>query len=990
LYREVTLRDAVVYLPAGVTGLVTLGALLFDLHWLAIVAGLVTIPLALAGTYLRISTAQFTSPSERLAGLVAAWKRRRGFPWDHTETVAESPHGIRAIREDGTAEREDGTHLALLRVEPTNTARQSRSEAETLTRQLTAALDEEIEDIPLRFWSTTTDSDASVSECHAERGARDRREIDGDPEQAALIREYHQQLAEWYDHEDEPLWEPNGWQHYVVVEAPPGSGSGLRRSSRLDILLPWRESTLDVELSRTQRQQTLANRLATVERAIGGIDGIETERVDLEEHTRLLERYFRGDHVEEAYQNRVAYRGAVTADGETVTQRALAADHFEVADEWVEVGDQYARTFWVADWPVEPEPQFLRDLYTLRGVDLDVCIRARPEDKQDKISRLAEEIARIESEGRDRQAASDVSAIDIETDIDAYVKYREVLRQTTAQPWAVSAYVTVRVDTDRARAKAQDVLDSFDSLDAAKEAALHEDSEEVRKVLEGTPAGLFAVGGGTRHHEKFVSAAPSTPDRFQEAASTDKTTSVPGSVLGAIFPFCGLQLYEETGMEWGRNLQNGELLKADPFERGTSPHIMTIGQSRSGKTYGCGKAAARWYLESDEHTLIVCDTQAGFEGLTEQAGGEHMVIDGRQAINPLDIQPVAEELRESAGASEIDPLGMKIDEGTQVISGILRSQEVDPAEYVSTIRQALSETYAQAGIKRHDLDSHAKESPTLVDFLDTLRLMLDETAEYCLSDHEAEIEQKRERVAELLEKLSGLREHGSFSHLLGETEHGLTDPEVDMAYLDLRHFQSAADAEKSVMLRLMLTQVSQKIKRTEGKVVFMIDEAHVLLHAPEMVNWLEKAAREWARYDACLWFVSQSPREFLAETDGFENRRRTIVDQCSMVQFYRTPKVQDEVLRELDLNDRQIEFIKREATPGRAGKGYSECLMQFNDKRGWVPLWVEASPFEDLMLTYSPREDGRYEEYIRSEWGEVSEQDAAMPRQQEREVAADD
>ncbi|WP_246989149.1 hypothetical protein [Halorientalis marina] len=279
LYRELTIQDAIVYLPAALTGVVCLGGLLFDHGLLAIGAGMLTVPLALVGTYLRISTRQFTSPAERVRDLVADWRLRRTLPWDHDEGVVRSPHGIRSIMEDGTVEREDGTYVGLVRVTPTNTALQSPTDAEALTQQLTTALDEEIDEIPLTFWSTTTGAESGVATTHADRGARDRVEIDSNPQQAALTREYHQQLAAWYDREDRPLWEPNGWQHYVVVEAAPGTSSGLKRHSRLDILLPWRDAELDTELSRTQRQQTLANRLATVEQAIGGIEGLATFRV---------------------------------------------------------------------------------------------------------------------------------------------------------------------------------------------------------------------------------------------------------------------------------------------------------------------------------------------------------------------------------------------------------------------------------------------------------------------------------------------------------------------------------------------------------------------------------------------------------------------------------------------------------------------------------------------------------------------------------------
>jgi hypothetical protein len=219
--------------------------------------------------------------------------------------------------------------------------------------------------------------------------------------------------------------------------------------------------------------------------------------------------------------------------------------------------------------------------------------------------------------------------------------------------------------------------------------------------------------------------------------------------------------------------------------------------------------------------------------------------------------------------------------------------------------------------------------------------------------------------------LSGFKEGGRYANYVGETETGITDPEVDMAYLDLRQLQGETSAEKSVMLHLMLSQVAQKAKRTEGKLVFMIDEAHVLLHSEEMVQWLQRAAREWARYDAAMWFISQSPREFVQQSaersTGQENQRRTIADQCSTIQIFRTPRVEPETLAQFGLNRRQIQFIREEAVPGKAGKGYSECLTYFEDHQSWFETFVSAAPFEDLVIKYQ-REQGPFHKYLDGHW----------------------
>jgi|GEM_PF-6257237 len=411
-----------------------------------------------------------------------------------------------------------------------------------------------------------------------------------------------------------------------------------------------------------------------------------------------------------------------------------------------------------------------------------------------------------------------------------------------------------------------------------------------------------------------------------------------------------------------------------------------VGQSRSGKTYGCSKAAARWFMESDDHTLIVCDTQAGFEGVTEQLGGRHYVVDGSKTINPLDIQPVPEYVRESVG--QVNPYQMKVNEATQFFAGVLKSQGVDPGSYTSTIEEGLEETYARFDIYPEDLDSHANESPTVADFLETLEDILKHPGEYTHTNHEREIERKVARVSDLLDKLSGFKPSGKYSYLVGQTEESLTDPDLDMAYLDLRQFRGSSDAEKSVMLQLMLGQVYEKVKRSRQKVVFLIDEAHVLLHSERMVTWLQKAAREWARYDAALWFVSQSPREFLSSMQGHaaaeESHRRTIVDQCSTIQCYRTPSVEPEILRELGLNSTQIQFVKRKATPGKAAAGYSECLIKLDDYQSWIPTYVEASPFEDVVLQYSRREHGDYSEYVEHVLGGDSERSRTVTRINDR------
>lgn len=982
---------------------------------------LVGILATLAGAQIGIGTRWYNSPRERLENVVDYFRLRRSLPWDHEELEQEREHGVRRIFADGTAEMDDGRLVGLVRLEGRNTYKMSESDRGQLTYQLARAVDEEIRDFGFRFHSTTRRPDPSnLMETYEDRALDDLTDEDEKYGKELLL-----DLADWYSSVDEESWDSRDWHHYIAVDVSPADVK--RDLERSDVgssgLLSWLSpfsggSKTEDRRRRRLMQQELDDRLSTIEsNVVSPVEGIDGERVTPDEHACLLlsfwtgEEYSLDDELHHAFKrthtgpsvwphenkfknpdvaeepdwkddeignkavkdriNGSREPARAAADGGTDVQsggtQAFSPGHFDAHRGYVEVGDQYCKTYWIAEWPVAPESLFLENLFTMRGIDLHTTFHFEPEPKRETIEELANDRAAIGAEESERHEEGDITAADIETDSDAYHMYYEMLRSSSSQSWRANGYITVRAGSLKALEDFDDQAQQMSSLDGAKMDTLRESSDRVHKTLTGAPADMLPIPPTTRQREAFASCSPTGRDRYNEATRVDKSTRVLGGVIGALFPPCTGTVQEDGGMDWGRNEHNGSLIRADPFDRGAAPHIITIGQSRSGKTYGSTKAALRWWLEEDDRTLIVCDTQSGFDGLTKLCDGKHIVVDGSQTINPLDIQPVPEYMRESAGG-QIDPYRMKVDEAAQFFAGILRSQGVKPGEFMSTIEEALETTYSRAEIYPHDLESHANPSPTVEDFLETLGDMLENPEQFTHTGHEAEAAEKIQHASQLLDYLSGFRDGGKYSHLVGETQTGLADPDVDMAYLDLQQFKGQSDAERSAMLQLMLGQVSQKIKRAPGECVFMIDEAHFLLHSDEMSSWLEKAAREWARYQACMWFISQHPAEFVSD-EGSDSSKDKITAQCSTVQLYRTPKVEIETLRKFGLNNAQAREVKEQLTTGKSGRGFSECLMQFQDREGWFPTYVEAAPFEDLVINYSPREHGEFDEYLESNWG---------------------
>ncbi|SEP30964.1 hypothetical protein SAMN04487948_14211 [Halogranum amylolyticum] len=952
VFGPCTRNDLPLFIPAGLAGVAGVGTFMAGYP----TASLVSIPavgaLSFGAMVAKVTTDEWTSPREMVRNKHVHLQRSKVMPWSHDDTVANDVSGVRRFREDGTIEMHDGRVVGAVRISPTNTALMSDSKENSLAAALSSAIDEGIKDDSFRVFATTRPYREDIlAEQYRERAS----EFDDD-----LQAEYIRDVGAFLEGEDADAWDAREWRYYIVMDATPiDVGVGNDVPSLWDTFNPLTDSNPAADVTTEDVAEEVQSRLDAVCSALADVNGVSAVPVGVREHAEIVMRHWTGreqspsDGLVEKLTERSEYdharRDATDSEGfaslhadTTPAENMTNPEVYDADSGLIEIGNEYARVLWVAEFPTAPDAMYLRDLFNQTGLDLDVTLRVVPEDKQQVIADLETDIAQVDAEAMERSEESDVTAMDVEHDIDAYVKMRELLRDTPTQPWRLTAYVTVRGDTVE---------------------QVEEDTEAVRDILESAPADCHPVVVGDRQHEAYESASPCGTDAFREVADVEKSTRVLGGAIGAAFPWSAEDVIEPEGMDFGRNEQNGGLIRIDPFDRPGPPHMLTAGQSRSGKTYSASKAAARWYLEGDDRTLIVCDTQSGFDGLTQLLGGKHIVVDGKQQINPLAISPPPEYVSDYAGG-QIDQFRMKIDEATQFIVNLLRSQGVTGAsEHAPLISHTLEETYADHDIYPNEPASLTNDSPTLGDFVDKLVEMSEAPEEYSFSDAGYEVEVREREIGELLTKLSSFREDGKYKNLVAETG-SLLDEDVDMAYLDLQQVDSENDAEKSAMMQLMLSQVYEKVKRADGEVVFLIDEAHFLLHDESMVQWLQKAAREWARYDACMWFLSQSPKDFVTLGTAAGNKD-TITEQCSMIHLFSNPLAKKRVFTDgFGLNDKQTWFVQEGATAGKSGQGFSECLINAKGVQGWIQTRVQASPLEDALLSYTPREHGRLEEYL--------------------------
>lgn len=929
-----TVTDLKTYLPAILSFAAASVAVATGREAVAIGAFAAGVVLGLLGVFLRMTDRWYRSPRERVSAWLAHIRRVRGDSGDVLPEVT----GLEDVTEQGHLRMADGRYVAPVPISPRTTALLDQRQRNDLAAALSSAIDEQLTDIPFRFFATTRETDVDdVAERYETQAI--------DPETPTAQQRVLLDVADWLREADAPNWDARAWRHYVFVEADESAVAGVAEPSLWAILNPFSDAD---EIPDAAVRDALSERVEQVQGAIGSVPGLEADTPTPVESVSVARRFWgRDDRLSEALTS-------AAVDDEIDVNHLAAPETWEPRRGWVDVGGHYARTFWLAEYPTEPDSLWLKDLVTLRGVNVDVCLNAAPVPEDEGIHRAASDAADTTAEGAERAEQGDVSAMDTDTAGEANLKMRELFAQTPSKPWELSTYVVVRADDRAALDLASEELASFADIDGAKRAALEDAADDVIDTLTSRPADVVPVAPGPAQEQAFRAASPLTRDVWDAATPADKKRLVPGGVIGSSFPFVGADLREDSGMDWGRNEETGTHLRLSPFERGGAPHMLTVGQTRSGKTYSASKVAYRWFLERpDERTLILCDTQRGFDGVTPLCRGKYVVVDGSQAVNPLRIEPPPDHQDEGENGFR-----MTVEETVGFLVGLLEADEVRNAgEFAPLLSQAAERALVDAGIDPDDPTTYGAGQPTLDDLLEVLVDMNDNPENYTWSNQGHEVESHRRQVGDLLTNLRSFQPGGKFASFVGEDELGIADESTRMVYLDLHAMSDSDDAEKSAMLQLMLSEVREKIKSTDGQVIAMFDEAHVLLDSPRTANWLQKASRETARHSCALWFLTQSPKDFVSGP-GESDARDVIRAQTGMTHFFRTPGVDDEVLAAFGLNQPQREFIKNEAVRGKSGRGFSECLIGAEDVADWLPCYVEASPLEDRVLQYSRRDHG--------------------------------
>lgn len=674
------------------------------------------------------------------------------------------------------------------------------------------------------------------------------------------------------------------------------------------------------------------------------------------------------------------------ASGEPLPEeQAITPNRFKPSEdgEYLKVGDEYVKTFWVTGWTPSPQPDLLEGLKRHEELHPDpnsaatdakfnVCIRVKQLSRKDAKHYLSNACRKLGIEINDNADEIDSWALDSKAD---YYRMMAFILETrpAVRPWWVNGYVTVRAGTKQGIEEAREQLKSgyADDEDATRrlgrEDILEDTEKNVLNAIRTKSPGLTIKDEPGRIDELFASGFPTSRDHYDNSSGVNKYQLSFTGPLGAMYPFREKLPQEPDGIEYGRHRATGLKLSADPFSRGSAPHGIGIGDSGSSKTFSIGKRYLQWWAAKEGRTVVFCDTMGEFTQHVRAAGpyGNHVRVDGNTTINPFAISEVTGRTL----GDNIQPGEKTFNAAQEWLLGEVAAQGGNPDRVRQTVEQLMEKMYQDAGIDIDDPSTFGNGNPNTLDFIETMDELEANPLEATLGESGSEADSIVEEIKYLKRNLSGFSKLGRNSHMLGESDVSLETGCVN--YLDLSAIEDAeGGASTSAMLQLMLKQVYEVVKTAPEETVFVIDEAHLLLQTDWSLKWISQSGRHWRHFLGRILAISHRPDEFQSGPEDPKGHKDNIVSQAATKEFWNVEHFDRDEARpffedsEGNFNEEHYKFVKEHAETGDSDKPYSTSIVSFTDYDGWFTNNIRTGSIVEGFHAWDPGDHGKLEPYM--------------------------
>ena len=332
----------------------------------------------------------------------------------------------------------------------------------------------------------------------------------------------------------------------------------------------------------------------------------------------------------------------------------LAPEAFSVSPNYIQIGNKYARTMFLATFPRYLQTNWFSPVINLDRV-MDISIFVLPKNSVTVLKQLRDQLARLQSQTMEESSKGKVRDPILETAMQDIEVLRDKLQQGTDKFFELGVYITFYEN-------------SLKELD--------ETENKIRGLLEYQL--VFPKSAIFRMNEGFTSTLPLNDDKL------NVHTSLNTEPLSSIFPFVSFDLTSNSGTLYGINTHNNSLVLFDRFNL-ENANTVVGGKSGGGKSYTIKLEILRSLIFGTQ--VIIIDPENEYKYLSDTIGGTSVKIsvNSDQHINPFDLpMPKSDESPADVFKSH-----------TLNLTGLLRLilGELTPEEG-AILDEALIQTYA--------------------------------------------------------------------------------------------------------------------------------------------------------------------------------------------------------------------------------------------------------------------------------------------------------
>jgi hypothetical protein len=378
------------------------------------------------------------------------------------------------------------------------------------------------------------------------------------------------------------------------------------------------------------------------------------------------------------------------AKGLLTVRDIIAPPAIEVDFDFLKLGSQYIRSYFVAGYPRFVSANWLSPLISFDH-SLDVSMFIYPQESKDILDNLRRKVGEMEAT--------------IQSDIK---------RGRVIEP-SVQVALEDALELQQQLAKGAERFFQF-GLYVSLPAASLEELNQISKQVESTLAALLIITkkATLQMDDGFKSTLPMGRDRLLITRNMDTTS------LGTTFPFTTSELTANEGILYGLNEHNESLVIFDRFALENANSVV-FGKSGGGKSYLVKLEVLRSIMFGTE--VIIIDPENEYEEMCNAVNGEYITFgfNSGAKINPFDLSQLTDSGENELGLKILSLHGL-----FKVIMGSLTPEED------AVLDRAIILTYKQKGITQ-DPRTQQQEPPLMEDLYKVL-IGMEEAVSKTLSD----------------------------------------------------------------------------------------------------------------------------------------------------------------------------------------------------------------------------------------------------------------